>query len=253
MCEIDWAMLLEYIKVLFSWPPVIAILLFWFTHKFSQQISDLLTKIRGVKLPGGSELVLSETERLQEKATSPSIVFPESSSTPPPEGVGTTRADISLPSPSLEASGGPSIDFNFSKRAKGLFPNVDIPHVVKWMHQNPGPAFDDYIDKIFQLHCERTFGIIFGTQVDVLELLAGIPKNSPTTGAALFPIYERHITLTGKSERSLHDFLGFLSVRGLIENTGSLEGPLYQITQGGREFLTHIKQYYPGFWSSKAY
>lgn len=251
MCEINWTILLEYFKVFFSWPPVLALFLYWFVRRFTSQISELIGKIRGVRLPGGSEVLLSEAERQQETAIPPHIELPGSNTKVQEVGIG--HANLTAPMGTLNAHGTSASNDTYSDRAKGLFPDVDPASVVEWMRINPGPAFDDYIDKIFQLHCERTFGIIFGTQVHVLELLNESNQTQPSSSASLVPMYERHIELTGKSDRSLYDFLGFLTVRGLLRNVGTLEGPLYEITQAGKEFLDHIKRYYPLHWNSKAF
>lgn len=248
MWGIDWAMSLEYLKVIFSWPPVLALFLYWFVRRFTEQISDLIGKIKGFKLPGGSEVMLAEKEQQQENALPPRIDFPGPSDQ---QEIGKGHVDLSIPSPTLEAHDGPPINVAHFERAKGLYPTVDPVPVAKWMHENPGPAFEDYVDKVFQLHCERTFNIIFGTQVQVLEFLGNPTLTSPSPSATLVPLYERHTALTGRSERTLSEFLGFLVVRGLVENVGTVEGPLYRITQAGREFLQHIKQYYPLQWNSK--
>jgi hypothetical protein len=251
MCEINWTIMLEYFKVFFSWPPVLALFLFWFVRRFTIQISGLISKIKGVKLPGGSEVLLSEAERQQETAKPPNIELP--GSTKNIQEIKTANTDLIAHSPTLDAHATSDANETYSDRAKGLFPDVDPAPVVAWMGRNPGPAFDDYIDKIFQLHCERTFGIIFGTQVQVLEVLGESNQTQPIPSASLVPMYERHIELTGKSDRSLNDFVGFLTVRGLLLNVGTLEGPLYEITQAGKEFLDHIKRYYPLHWSSRAF
>lgn len=250
MCQIDWAMLLEYLKVIFSWPPLLALMMFWFIRRFASQVSEFITKINGVKLPGGSELLFAEKQQQQEVASAPEIPLLVSA-----EAVDTHAggANLSSPSPTLEANGGPTINRTYSSRAQALYPGINLELVVDWMHRNPGPSLDDYVDKIFALHCERTFNIIFGTQVSVLIYLDNPALTNPRPGAAFVDMYTRHLELTGSSDRSLSEFAGFLVVRGLIENVGTAEGPLYQITEAGRQFLQHIKQHYPLHWNAKEF
>jgi hypothetical protein len=38
MCDVDWKMLLEYLKVLLNWPPLIAALGAWMTYLFRNEI-----------------------------------------------------------------------------------------------------------------------------------------------------------------------------------------------------------------------
>lgn len=243
-------MLLEYAKVTFSWPPVIAVFLFWFVRRFSGQIADLIDKIKSVKLPGGSEVMISEKELQQEMAAPAGFDFPRTSE----EDIGGKgQADLSSPAQKLEAQEGPSPNFAYSGRARKLYPTIDPDPVVKWMHENPGPAFEEYLDKVFQLHCERTFNMIFGTQVQVLEYLNSPTLTGTSPAATFVPFYDRHVLLTTRTERTLLDYLGFLVARGLVENVGPPEGPLYRISEAGRQFLQYIKQFYPLQWSSKVY
>jgi hypothetical protein len=252
MCRIDWSLLLEYLKVIFSWPPVLAMLLIWFVRRFNVQISKLLDRIKGVKLPGGSELILIEIEKQQEAATPPDL-FPSAADS---STSGAGSADLTVPMATLEAHGhaSPTPNRAYSGRVGALYPSVNADAVVEWMHLNPGPSLDDYVDKVFQLQCERTFNIIFGTQVLVLAYLENPVLTEPLPGSALAPLFARHVELTGGTPgRQFSDFLGFLVNSGYIQNVGTAEGPLYQITASGREFLKYIRQYYPLVWNEKPF
>jgi hypothetical protein len=252
MYQIDWALFLEYLKVAFSWPPVIGALLIWFVRRFTVQISKLLDRIKGLKLPGGSEVILNEIEKQQEVASPPELLFPRTDATP---GIG--HADLTAPMPTLEASGHSGLTpFNkiYSDRVRALYPAIDADAVVEWMHANPGPSLDDYVDKVFQLQCERTFNIIFGTQVHALVYLDNPTLTSPAPGAAFTALYARHVELTGGTPgRQLSEFMNFLVTSGLVRNVGTAEGPLYQITENGRQFLAYIRQYYPFQWNEKPF
>lgn len=249
MRQIDWAMLLEYLKLFFSWPPMLAILLFWFVRRFTTEISALIGKIKGIKLPGGSEVTLNEKQQQQEEASPPALDFPGSTET---MGTVTGHVNASL-AITAEAHGEVPVNKAYSPRISALYPAVNLELILDYMHLNPGPALDDYVDKVFQLHCERTFNIIFGTQVSALVFLDNPTLASPVPAASLVPLYERHRELVGRSDRSLNEFIGFLTGQGLIENVGTTEGPLYQITAAGREFLQHIQRHYPLMWNKKEF
>lgn len=45
MCEIDWVLLLEYMKVFLSWPVVILVLALFFIHTFEAPIRDFLSRV----------------------------------------------------------------------------------------------------------------------------------------------------------------------------------------------------------------
>ena len=251
MCQVDWALLLEYLKVTFSWPPVIGALLIWFVRRFTVEISKLLDRIKGLKLPGGSELILSGIEKQQEVASTPELLFPSSDVTPV---IG--HAELTVPMPTVEASGHSGLPPNktYSDRVRALYPAIDADALVEWMHANPGPSLDDYVDKVFQLQCERTFNIIFGTQVQALVYLDNATLTTPAPGAAFTSLYASHVELTGGTPgRQLSEFMGFLVTSGLVRNVGTAEGPLYQITENGRQFLSYIRQYYPFQWNAKPF
>lgn len=258
MCGINWTTALEYLKVALSWPPLLTIFLFWFVRRFSQKIAELIDKIRLAEF-GGSKFTFEGAAKQQEAALPPALL-PQTEPAPvvPPntdhtQGTGKATANISMPMPTVHANGGPTINFKYSQRAKHLYPSTDPEPFVQWMHLNPGPAFDDYIDKVLQLNYERTFNMIFGTQVQVLESLNDPTLHGPSPSAMFVPHYERHLSLTGRSDRNFNDYLAFLVARNLVQNVGTPEGPLYQIAPAGKEFLGHIKQYYPLQWNSKAY
>jgi hypothetical protein len=244
MCEVDWAMVLEYLKVFFSWPPVLALLLTFFILLFKRQIDIFISRITELKFPGGSA-TLKDKEQQQEAASSPEAIFPgPDSALAPITGQGSNTVAM---------VGGDAINRSYSNRVKALFPAVQPEPIIEWMHLNPGPSFEDYVDKIFQLTCERTFNMIFGTQVQVLIFLTNPTLDGPIPAAPLVPLFEQHRKLIGTSDRPFSEFIGFLLTRDLIKNVGPEDGPLYQITGAGREFLAHIKQYYPFLWNTKVY
>ncbi len=253
MCQIDWNLVLEYLKVVLSWPPVTALLLVLFVRRFSSELSKLIDRVRGLKLPGGSEVVLNEIEQQQEFATPPSLLFPSAAESSTPRRM---HADLTAPSPTLEMAGHADgfVDRTYTDRVRALYPAVNADAVVEWLHFNPGPSLDDYVDKVFQLQSERTFNIIFGTQILALVLMDDPARAGPVPGADFASLYSRHVELTGGSPgRLLSEFLGFLVVSGLAQNVGTVEGPLYQITENGREFLLYIRSHYPLQWNEKPF
>jgi hypothetical protein len=50
---VNWAMLLEYLKVILAWPLLIAIVLLTFFRMFREQIRTFIKNISSVKFPGG--------------------------------------------------------------------------------------------------------------------------------------------------------------------------------------------------------
>src|SRR4051812_25968390 len=52
---------LEYVRVLLSWPVVVLLLGVIFFSKFKDSIAALIGRIAGIKFPGGGELLLPQT------------------------------------------------------------------------------------------------------------------------------------------------------------------------------------------------
>lgn len=71
-CYADWPMVLEYLKVLLSWPPVVLLLATLLLPKFGMPLSSLISRIKRGKA-GGIEIEL-EQDQLQAK---PPAVIPE--------------------------------------------------------------------------------------------------------------------------------------------------------------------------------
>lgn len=76
--DVDWALLLEYLKAIFSWPIAVLFLGLFFFVKFKKQIEIYLTNISGIKLPGGVEIMSqSEKTTTAEKAEPPKKEIPD--------------------------------------------------------------------------------------------------------------------------------------------------------------------------------
>jgi hypothetical protein len=54
-------LVLEYVRVLLSWPVIVLALSIFFLHRFHGPISALIGRIGSIKLPGGGELLLLQT------------------------------------------------------------------------------------------------------------------------------------------------------------------------------------------------
>jgi hypothetical protein len=64
-CAADWKLILEYLKVLLSWPVVVGIGVFVGTRWFKSELSGLINRIASVKFPGG-ELVTQQAKMTED-------------------------------------------------------------------------------------------------------------------------------------------------------------------------------------------
>ncbi len=63
-------LILEYLKVFLSAPPMAAAVVLVFTVLFRREIASLISRIARIKLPGGSEVFTSQQEKAQEEIAS---------------------------------------------------------------------------------------------------------------------------------------------------------------------------------------
>lgn len=70
MCAADWTMILEYLKVFLSWPPIVAACFCFFVWIFRKPLSVVIEKIRSVSF-GGSGVAVQAQEAAPEEVTKP--------------------------------------------------------------------------------------------------------------------------------------------------------------------------------------
>lgn len=233
MCYIDWPLVLEYLKVVLSWPPLALIGVLVFLWRFGDHFAKLIDRIKEIKYPGGSATL----EAAQQVESTKGL------------------ADVSLPGPAAleHQPANAAIDRSFPADLVPLLPpNSHVEMAIEWAHRNPGPSVKDYVLQMLGYKGERTFNFIFGTQVDLLEYLRTSPGGH--TLADLVPFYDKHVLLLdGNAERTIYDYLLFLQNWALIANSGPPDGPLYELAPFGKWFLDYIKQFYSLQWNKRAW
>ena len=242
MCVVDWAILLEYIRVLFGWPVVTAAIVAVFFTKFSTGISTKLSGLREVGFPGGT------------------AKFDPTASQAPPLGDAARGLDLPHVDPSKDVVPH-AINRQVSDRTKKLLADTSttppqLADAVAFAQANPGPTFDRYIDSLFRTHCEKTFSTIFGSQLLALEyIIAKGPEASiPLSHMSGFvKAHAEKAASAGQSPLSEEHFVGFLLRNFLIQNVGEPNAPSYRGTFTGEQFLAYIKDAYPFLWNSRAY
>lgn len=235
MCVINWVLLLDFIKVLLSWPPVIGVLAITFFVMFREKIGSFIDDVEELGM-GGAKVQRQVSIPLPELKL-PGATDADAVPVPPQAGVqqpGPPNRTVSQESRDLM---GP--DFNFE-------PAIDF------MLQEPGRAIDEFIEQAFIANSERAFANIFGTQVQALEYLnnVGMPVPMPD----ILPFFQAHLE-RGKhltEPHNIESFTGFLENVGFIKNVGASDGPLLQITPRGKRFLAYIKQFYPNTWNTQS-
>ncbi len=237
MCEIDWVTFLEYLKLLLSWPPVIAGLVVWFSRRFSTAIASKLGNLKHVAVGSNS----ATFEVAQQAAAPVQVELPGEAASVDAEAA---------PVAAATAGNGPVINWAITPEALELAADGDVQAAVQYAHHNPGPIVSEYLVLAARFHFERTFNLIFGSQISALEFLSNVGQ--PQDAAALMPYYEIHKERTeGKGEYAA--FIRFVFGQNLMQDVGGPGVPLYSITPIGKRFLEYIRSAYAQSWNTKAF
>jgi hypothetical protein len=257
MCDVDWSMLLEYVKVVLAWPPLAFVGGLLFVWHVRVDIAKLIARVEKVKA-GSVEATMGAAQQAQAAKVENTFPLPgegpgEASGAPETEPPVAPQAHAQ-PQEAQNAHALPEpTDWTITEEAQNLAPQVpggDLQVVAQWVHKNPGPTVRDFIMVNAALRAERCFNLIFGTQVVVLEYLRLAPGTHNM--ADLLPFHERHVALIAATQPvAVPVYLAFLLNQGLMENVGPPDGPLYRITRFGEHFLEYIKQFYPLMWNKR--
>ena len=236
MCEIQWLTLLEYFKVLLSWPPLLFCGGLLVIKRFDKNIRELIDRVKSIGYPGGTA-TLSEVAQKTEASSPSNIELPGADAPPIAQQHPHQANEV--------------VDRTFPPDLAALLPNADINAAIEYARLNPGPVVRDYVDLAMRAGFERTFNLIFGTQARLLDFLRTSGGARPIPDVA--PFFDEHKRLTGNENAALLDYMHFLLTQGLVENVGPAEGPLFRITDIGGRFLDYIKQYYGLRWDKQAF
>lgn len=231
MCTIDWQMLLEYIKVFLSWPPIALAITVLFITRFRGAIDDFLKRLiegnifgqafKAVPPPQQSGSTGATEDRL-------ALAAEAAPPTPPPAG----QVLDHLPP---ELAGDPL-----------------APAAVAYVRSNPAQTVIEYKRVLFAYNSERLFMRIYGTQIALLEFLT-LRSDTPAPLSLLAQFHDEHQQKAGSTEYQLRDYVNFLVGFGVVAVFGQENAYEYKITQHGVEFLSYIKANYPANWNQRAF
>lgn len=233
MCEIDWQLLLEYLKVFLGWPPIALAIALVFFARFRPAILGLLNRIVEGNLLGQS--------------------FKAS---PPPEqqrdakGAGENKLEQAAQSESLQHSN--QVDPAQVPLPPELQSDPLARNAVAFVKANPERTVVEYKHLLFSYNCERLFNLIYGTQISLLEFLASRPSEGATL-LELAPFHSAHQKFATRTDYQLRDYVGFLVSFGVIAVDGPPENHRYCISNHGVHFLSYIKATYPFAWNQRAF
>lgn len=233
MCAIDWLVLLEYTKVLLSWPPIALVIAVLLITRFRGAIDDFLKRIVEGNIFGQAfKAVPPPQQTAPATATEDRLALAAEAAPHPAAGAQGVQAPGPLPP---ELAGDPL-----------------APAAVAYVQSNPAQTVIEYKRVLFAYNAERLFTRIYGTQIALLEFLAARP-NEPASLAELALFHDQHQQKAGSTEYQLRDYVNFLVGFGAIAVAGQENAYVYSITQHGVEFLSYIKANYPVNWNARAF
>ncbi len=232
MCSVDWSMLLEYIKVLFSWPPVALVISVLLVARFRSAIDDFLKRIVEGNIFGQVFKAVPPPQQSGSTGAKQDQLIIAAETTPPAAGGQQAEPQDALPP---ELAGDPQ-----------------APAAVAFVRANPGQTVIEYKKLLFAYNSERLFVRIFGTQIELLEFLASRPE-TPTPLPLLTQFLDEHHKKANNTEYQLRDYVNFLVSFGVISVSGPENSFEYRITQHGVEFLSYIKSNYPTSWNDRSF
>jgi hypothetical protein len=216
MCAADWPLILEYFKVLLSWPVAAVILTLYLAPKFREPVHDLIKRVTKASLPGVElEVSAAQTTFLPAELK-------------PPEAA--RSRDAELP-PALRDDPG-------------------IRSALEFIKEFPTQALIFHRQTLFWLNFERVFIRAYGTQIAALVELES--ATAPLPLATLEKHHAEHLRLAKKTDYPSEAYFGFLETYSLIQRVDASGNRAYVLTQTGRDFLEYIRTNYPIDWNSRA-
>lgn len=222
MCTANWTLILEYLKVIISWPLMSTIIAFAIIFKFRSAIDDLITRvIEGDIL--GQKFKAAPSQR--QSLNLPSGIEKLSEKTEETQG-----ADISL----IENEDLPP----------ELKDDPNAKNAIEYTRKNPIKVVVEYKRLNSHYHFERLFFRIYGTQIALLTYLASYPENWFSL-QQLAVFNTEHHKLSGTTNYHITNYVNYLFEAGLLLNQNTPNGQMYRINKYGLEFLAYIKISYP--------
>lgn len=230
MCVLNWELLLEYLKVLFSWPPIALVIAFIFISRFRGAIDDFLNRIIEGNIFGQAfKAVPPRQQPGGPRATEDRLALAAEAH---PQENGVQQVEEPLPP---ELANDPL-----------------APAAIAYVKNNPAQTVIEYKRILFSYNSERLFTRIYGTQIALLEFLAAHP-DEPASIMRLAQFHEEHQQKAGSTEYQLRDYINFLVSYGVVSVSGPEHALEYRITQHGVEFLSYIKANYASIWNQRAF
>ncbi|HUX64673.1 hypothetical protein [Sulfuricella sp.] len=232
MCELNWLLLLEYAKVLFSWPPIALVIALVILARFRLAIQGFLNRATEANVLGQTVKAAPPIELQREVKGSTEDRLTQAAKVQSTQVAGAATPEHATLPPELQND-----------------PQAQL--AITYVKNNPIQTVVEYKRLFLSYNYERLFNSVYGTQISLLEFLASRPTESITL-PEVAPFHSAHQALVGRTEYQLRDYVNFLVAFGVLSAEGPPDILRYRITQHGAEFLSYIKANYPSVWNQRA-
>ncbi|MGZ3237243.1 MAG: hypothetical protein ACXWIN_07485 [Burkholderiaceae bacterium] len=231
MCDVNWQLVLEYVKVFLSWPPIALLIALLFVARFRSAIDNFLARLVEGNIFGQVFKAVPPSQKVDPPGAAENRLAVAAEAAPHAEAVNQGAAEQLPP----ELAGDPL-----------------APAAVAYVRSNPAQTVIEYKRVLFAYNSERLFTRIYGTQIALLEYLVG-KQGVAVSLAELVKFHEEHQQKSGRTDYQIRDYINFLVSFGVVATPGPENAFEYRITQHGVEFLSYIKANYPADWNQRAF
>jgi len=226
-------MLLSFVKVVLSWPPIALVIAILLTFTFRKAIEDFLKRLVSARIMG-NEFNAPHREQQQESKGVGEDLFAKAVEAQP-----TVAADSVAPQHPQ-----PPLPPELANDPQGIA-------AVDYARKNPIQTVIEYrrINSLYR--AEWLMNRIYGTQISLLEQLADNP-DAPVQMSQISWHYAKHQLIANNTSYQIKDYLGFLITSGVLAVSGPQDASLYKITQFGLEFLSYIKATFSN-WNQRSF
>ncbi len=123
---------------------------------------------------------------------------------------------------------------------------------IEYMKNCPEGAFKEYVHTYNAYFFERTFNIIFGSQIDLLEYLADKEDKSEKY-INLYTFYNSFMKKTIPPRVTFDQYLDFLENGKFTKIIIEENEKIVEITSYGLNFLSYIQSQYPARYKNRAF
>jgi hypothetical protein len=142
------------------------------------------------------------------------------------------------------------------KQEKVIVENNEKNPLIQMMKDDPENAYHEILKLYEDYFYERSFNIIYGTQINLLDHLNKKPDKSEKYNFIFVKFYCKHLGKKPKITKPYNQYLDFLEINKFIEilNADKTNNEkILKITPSGIKFLSYIKAHYPERYKNKPF